>query len=384
MNKVFLIGLAVVLCAAGSSYAGSVISTVPGTTVDPSVVNVRLAQTVGDSVTFKVCVTVPTGVTDLDLVLMQDLSGSFIDDLRILQGTGGVAEQLTDDLPDEVSGTIRWGVTSFIDKPISPFGSSTYLGGDYVYNTDLALTSSASAFLAEMDSLSTKSGGDYEEAQIEALMQVGLRVTEVGWSAGAKKVVVLTTDADYHLAGDFASAGANDGDAVLDGTPAGTGEDYPDLDQVRDALVAANVAPIFAVTASLVSTYEALVASLGFGTVVQLDSDSANLVDAIVEGLGDLSTDVTLLQTGDDYSYVDTIDPTEYLSVTPGGTVCFDVTLSYKAGGLADSFYLNSPGFGKTLVNVTFVPLPAAAWMGLALLGAVGAIRRVRTRRKSS
>lgn len=181
---------------------------------------------------------------------------------------------------------VWFGVTSFVDKPTSPFGSSS----DHEYQTELKLTGKSKAFQDAVDALAIKSGNDFEELQLTGLMQTALRSKEVGWRDGSLKVVVLTTDAAFHEAGDFSSAGPNDGDAVLDGPGNnGTGEDYPRIAQVANALKAQGVIPIFAVTASQVATYEQLVKDLGFGIVVELSSDSSDIVAAFREGLKSVS-----------------------------------------------------------------------------------------------
>ena len=209
----------------------------------------------------------------LDFVLLEDLSGSFGDDVASVRA-------LTQPLIDAVrsiDGAARFGVSSFVDKPIGPFGGS----GDYVYRTDLKLTSDTAQFKTTVQGLSVKFGNDEPEAQLEGLLQTALRTSEVGWQSGAQKFVLLATDASFHEAGDFASRPANDGDTVLDGSPAGTGEDYPTILQLASALAAKGIMPIFAVPASLRSLYEGLVDDLGRGVVVNLSSDSADIADSV-------------------------------------------------------------------------------------------------------
>ena len=67
-------------------------------------------------------------------------------------------------------------------------------------------------------------------------------------------------------------------------------EDYPSIMQLRTALLAANIVPIFAVTADVRPFYESLVATFGFGSVVTLTSNSSNLVTAIIDGLETTTT----------------------------------------------------------------------------------------------
>lgn len=233
----------------------------------------------------------------LEMVLLEDLSGSFGDDIATVSA-------LADDLIAAISGlatTVRLGLASFIDKPTSPFGAST----DHEYRTQQALTNDFSIWKAAVDALTIGNGNDTPEAQMSGLMQVALRSAEVGWSGEALKVVVLTTDAPPHLAGDFTTPGPNDGDGVTDGPgDDGTGEDYPSIAQVKDALIKGGIVPVFAVTTDQISAYEAIVSELGFGVVVSLSSDSSDIIDAIESGIGSATNTIIENVRGTDFKDV--------------------------------------------------------------------------------
>src|SRR4051794_5794234 len=155
----------------------------------------------------------PASTGPIDVFLLQDLSGSYGDDIATLRGL----------VPDLVSSLqsggrdVAFGVGAFIDKPVSPFGVT----GDYVYQTSLALTTDGSAFQTAVNGLTIGNGFDAPEAQIEALLQVAQRAatSEVGFRTGSLRTVVIATDAPYHHAGDGATAGIttpNNGDGVVD------------------------------------------------------------------------------------------------------------------------------------------------------------------------
>jgi Ca2+-binding RTX toxin-like protein len=236
----------------------------------------------------------------LDLVFAQDLTGSFGDDLT------NVSAFLPDifDAVHAVESNARFGVTSFKDKPWD--GSS-----DYSYETDVSLTTHTHAIQAAYAGFSASGGEDFPEDPLEALQQMGLREGQVGWASGSLHLVVLFTDATFHFAGDGTAAAngvdtPNNGDTVLDGTPPGTGEDYPDIGQVRDALLAEDIVPVFAVTSDVFSTYQDLVTQLGFGTVVELASDSSNVVDAVNSAL-DFVSNPTVIENIQGTEFADTI-----------------------------------------------------------------------------
>ena len=226
----------------------------------------------------------------LDIQFLQDLTGSFSDDIDNVRQ---LVPQIVTALQTVQSGA-RFGVSTFRDKPMDPFGGiADSLGDpDWVYATDQYLGTSASALSTAYAGFLADGGNDEPEAQLEALLQLGLRAnSEVGFKANAARFVVLFTDATFHTADDGLAAGLttpNNGDTVLDGN--GIGENYPLISQVRAVLEAANIIPIFAVTSDVEATYQPLVTALGRGTVVTLSADSANIVGAITSGLQSATT----------------------------------------------------------------------------------------------
>jgi len=222
-----------------------------------------------------------TSYTPLDVEFLQDLTGSFGDDLANVRT---LIPQIVDAL-QAVQSNIGFGMASFRDKPVSPFGES----GDYVYNLNLGITNSEAALAAAYNAATAGGGNDTPEAQLEALMHLALTPGEVGFRVGTARFVVLFSDAIFHLAGDGSAGGigtANDGDAVLEN------EDYPAIAQLKAALEAGNIIPIFAVTSDVTASYEDLVAQLGRGTTVTLSSDSSNIVAAITAGITTVTTTV--------------------------------------------------------------------------------------------
>ncbi|MGF1575733.1 MAG: hypothetical protein ACFCU9_07290, partial [Cyanophyceae cyanobacterium] len=298
----------------------------------------------GDPITLTVFVTTPEDAAsvDSDIVLLQDLSGSFSDDISVLQSIA----------PDVVSAFPQacFGVSSFVDKPIEPFGDPD--SGDYVYRTDLPVACDANGFISTINGLETYFGGDFPEAQLEALMQLGLR-PEVGFRTGSRHIALLTTDAPFHQAGAFPETSSNNGDAILDGDPPGTGEDYPSVAQARAAITNANVLPIFLVTAGNESTYEGLASQLGVGAVVQLTSNSSNLIEALRVGLEQVNRDLTIVVLEDQFGYVQSVTPNRFEQVDPGATVSFEVTLQAGAGATDnDRVVIRIVGTGDLIIDV--------------------------------
>ncbi len=238
----------------------------------------------------------------LDAYFLQDLSGSFDDDIgTVMNIVPQVVGAINRFQPDSLV-----GLGSFIDKPVSPFGTRN--SGDYVFKQHLALTNDQNAFKNALDALVIGDGNDIPEAQLESLMQVALHSDDIGFRGDAVKVVVLMTDAPFHKAGDGSRARiskANNGDGVLDGSPAGTGEDYPAVAQAAAALKQAGILPIFAVTRDAMSDYQTLVNDLGVGSVVELSSNSSNLVSVIQSGIRALT--VATVENAVGSAYADTL-----------------------------------------------------------------------------
>lgn len=224
-----------------------------------------------------------TTAAPLDVQFLQDLSGSFGDDIANVRG---LVPQIVAAL-QTVQADSRFGVTSFIDKPLSPFGAA----GEWVYDLELGLTASPAALSSTYNTLAIRNGADEPESQIEGLMQVALHTVETGFRPDSARFVVLFTDAPYHKAGDGAAGGIttpNNGDNQTPGN--GALEDYPLIPQVKAALEAANIIPIFAIANSYESIYQGLVTELGRGTVVSLTSNSSNIVSAITAGMTAVTT----------------------------------------------------------------------------------------------
>lgn len=231
----------------------------------------------------------PDTTNPTDFVLLQDLSGSFTDDLPVLQS---LAEPLVNTLRRRNADT-QFAVASFIDKPQDPFGAPE----DFVYKTDLALTAQLDSVISSLDSLTTQNGGDLPEAQLEALLQVALRSEELGFREDSDRYVLLSTDAEFHVEGDGALGNPpitnpNNGDNVID-----PDEDYPGIDQLKTALEDSNIIPIFAVTPDVRAFYEDLVEELDRGAVVTLVEDSSNYTDAVRLGFGIILGEVTIVGT---------------------------------------------------------------------------------------
>jgi hypothetical protein len=258
--------------------------------------------------------------SQIDVFLLQDVTESFADERSIFQA---LAKDLIDDLKTTNLDT-KFGLGSFADRPEHPYGlnrgykyeiervyggyeylyytiddqgrygfeytnpygedkiiygegySYVYVpdlyadyrkipideGNTYVYRTNQSLTDNDNLILSAMNSLPTKTQADEPEAQLDALVRAA---SSAGFRDDTTRFVVLSTDAPYH-----------------EGNPHST------VSQVKTALESNNVIPIFAVTSDIASTYQSLVAQLGVGAVVPLNTDSSGIIDLITQDKGEL------------------------------------------------------------------------------------------------
>ncbi|HCV31973.1 MAG TPA: hypothetical protein DGO89_18500, partial [Microcoleaceae bacterium UBA9251] len=357
---------------------GEVLSSTPGTILSADTIDVFLPP--GGEITLEITVTVPgdgsepirsvrtieengdrsasatTNQLPLDVFLLQDLSGSFDNDLPILKR---LVPNFLDELR-KIQPDTKFGVGSFIDKPVRPFGDPN---NAYVYQLEQPLTNDKEVVRSTVNNLTTSTGGDPSEGQLEALLQVARRTIQtnpIGFRDNARRVVVVSTDDTYHKAGDGMDAKPspitkpNNGDSVVD-----PDEDYPSIAQAKQALSDANIFPVFTIAKNNVGSnnrpfYQDLVDNkLGFGKVVELESDSSNLIQAITDGLVQANTQIPLDKSSDDFGYVKDISPKKYENAKPGDKLKFSIRLQNDGKGSDDTLLLRIPGlFGGEEIKI--------------------------------
>lgn len=294
--------------------------------------------------------------TPLDFTFLWDLSSSFSGDLATVR-----QNRTTNDIiaaVNDVSSDAQFGISSFVDRPDA--GGSP---GDYVYQTNLALTPDETAFSNALDTLTTFNGNDGPEDPLDGLVQLANRPSEVGFRENSSRVALVLTDNAFHQAGDT-SFTPNDGDGVVEV------EDYASVAQTAAELVSAGITPIFAVTSDFIPTYEQLVADMGIGAVVPLESDSSNLV-ALLEDILPQVAGGTLIEnaiggpgndtfignivansftggSGNDTYYVASSD--EIVEATSGGTDTAIISTDYTLPANVENLTIDS-SIGRTAIG---------------------------------
>ncbi|XP_064140241.1 integrin beta-7 isoform X4 [Loxodonta africana] len=244
----------------------------------------------------------------VDLYYLMDLSYSMKDDLEQVR-------QLGHDLLlrlQEVTHSVRIGFGSFVDKTVLPFVSTvpsklrhpcpTRLEPcqpPFSFHHVLSLTTEAKVFEREVGLQNVSGNLDSPEGGFDAILQAAVCQEQIGWR-NVSRLLVFTSDDTFHTAGDGKLGGIfrpSDGRCHLDsnGLYSRSPEfDYPSVGQVAQALSAANIQPIFAVTSATLPVYQELSKLIPKSTVGELSENSSNVLQLIMDAYNSLSSTVTL------------------------------------------------------------------------------------------
>ncbi|KAI4586855.1 hypothetical protein MJG53_004642 [Ovis ammon polii x Ovis aries] len=233
----------------------------------------------------------------VDLYYLMDLSYSMKDDLeRVRQLGHALLVRL-----QEVTDSVRIGFGSFVDKTVLPFVSTVpsklrhpcpsrleSCQSPFSFHHVLSLTGDAKAFEREVGRQNVSGNLDSPEGGFDAILQAALCQKQIGWR-NVSRLLVFTSDDTFHTAGDGKLGGIfmpSDGHCHLDsnGLYSRSPEfDYPSVGQVAQALSAANIQPIFAVTSATLPVYRELSKLIPKSAVGELSEDSSNVVQLIMD-----------------------------------------------------------------------------------------------------
>ncbi|XP_047349919.1 integrin beta-PS-like isoform X2 [Vespa velutina] len=119
----------------------------------------------------------------------------------------------------KLTSNFRLGFGSFIDKVVLPMSNThpTWLKNPcypkskcapaYGFKHQLSLTDNVTLFKDKVKEIPVSANIDFPEGSLDALMQAIVCTNEIGWREKARHLLVLSTDASYHIAGDGKLAG---------------------------------------------------------------------------------------------------------------------------------------------------------------------------------
>lgn len=156
-------------------------------------------------------VRVPANVP-LDLYILQDGTASFGTQVNgqpsSLENFQSVLPNLLSAIQTNVTSDLTVGFGLFADKPVEPFGYWSGATFDYLWRNLAPLTTNYASVVSAVNALRNidlSGGSDIPEGQLEALLALGVRFSEVGWrqptaSFSSNHVVLVVTDAPPHKA----------------------------------------------------------------------------------------------------------------------------------------------------------------------------------------
>ncbi|XP_069966730.1 integrin beta-PS isoform X2 [Bactrocera oleae] len=255
----------------------------------------------------------------VDLYYLMDLSESMKDDRDTLSALGDTLAETMRNLTSD----FRLGFGSFTDKVIMPFTDNISNQNSYLstnrkksmcqnndclsYRNIMPLSTDTFQFSSKVKNSKITGNYDSPEGGLEAMMQAIVCRKEIGWREKARRLLVFSTDANFHTAGDGKLAGLiqpNDGKCHLDKEGNYTHAeqlDYPSIGQVIHTVKENSINVIFAVTDKVLNTYKNLSEHIEGSSYANLAGKSSNVVKLIGEQYQQISSSIEMRDnaTGD-------------------------------------------------------------------------------------
>ncbi|XP_034672073.1 integrin beta-PS isoform X2 [Drosophila subobscura] len=294
----------------GSQYSGWSASSGEIVQIKPQSVNLKLR--INQVHNLKVSYTQAEGYP-VDLYYLMDLSKSMEDDKEKLSALG---DKLSETMKS-ITSNFRLGFGSFVDKVLMPYVSTIpksdleepcpKCAAPYGYRNIMGLSTDTYRFSNEVKDAAVSGNLDAPEGGFDAIMQAIACRQQVGWREQARRLLVFSTDAGFHYAGDGKLGGViapNDGECHLDLQGMYTHsviQDYPSISQINQKVKENAINIIFAVTNSQYTVYEKLAAHVQGSSAAILSNDSSNVVDLVQKEYNKISSSVEMKDnaTGD-------------------------------------------------------------------------------------
>uniref|UniRef100_A0A8C5PXI5 Integrin beta n=1 Tax=Leptobrachium leishanense TaxID=445787 RepID=A0A8C5PXI5_9ANUR len=277
----------------------------PNIQVIPSEVNIHLRPGASTSFLLRVHTLEKYPV---DLYYLVDISVSMLERIEKLNSVGfDLSQKMAN-----ISNDIRFGFGSFVDKPMSPFISihpqkiknqcidyHVQCMPPHGYINVLPLTDNITEFKRLVGKQKISGNIDTPEGAFDAMLQAAVCNKDIGWRKEAKRLLIVMTDENSHLALDSKLAGIvlpNDGKCHLKDNVyiRSTDMEHPSLGLLGEKLIENQVYGIFAVQASQYHWYKELTPLLPGTIAEQLEPTASNLKDLVVNAYQRLLSEVKL------------------------------------------------------------------------------------------
>ncbi|KAK3108829.1 hypothetical protein FSP39_016685 [Pinctada imbricata] len=246
----------------------------------------------------------------VDLYYLMDLSNSMADDKKKLADLGVL---IATDM-NKITKNFKLGFGSFVDKVVMPYVSTApskiarpcdNCEPAYGFKNQLKLDADANKFRDQVNKAQVSGNLDAPEGGFDAIMQAVSCDGEIGWRNQSRRMLLFSTDAGFHYAGDGKLGGIikpNDGQCHMSNNlyTESSNQDYPSISQVAARVKEKNVNVIFAVTKDQVQIYKQLEPFIAGSETGELASDSSNIVQLVRENYLKITSKVELVVENSD------------------------------------------------------------------------------------
>ncbi|XP_035436048.2 integrin beta-PS [Spodoptera frugiperda] len=246
----------------------------------------------------------------VDLYYLMDLSRSMKNDKEKLSTLGSLLSATMRNM----TSMFRIGFGSFVDKLVMPYVSTVPknlispcdgCAAPYGYQNQMSLSTDTDFFEKAVANADVSGNLDAPEGGFDAIMQAVVCKQQIGWRDQARRLLVFSTDAGFHYAGDGKLGGIvqpNDGECHMkDNTYThSTLQDYPSISQINHKVKKHAINVIFAVTAEQISVYEQLSKHIEGSSTGVLSNDSDNIVDLVREQYNKITSTVEMKDSSSD------------------------------------------------------------------------------------
>ncbi|XP_045622174.2 integrin beta-PS isoform X1 [Procambarus clarkii] len=245
----------------------------------------------------------------VDLYYLMDGSKSMSDDKKTVTELGKVLV----DRMKEITSNFKVGFGIFVDKTILPYistlpfkasSSCEECEAPYSYKNILKLTDDSDAFVHAVKTSKLATNLDYPEGSLDALMQAMVCEEQVNWRHQSIRLILVSTDAGFHIAGDGKLGGIttpNDKSCHLDHRGVYTHDailDYPSVGEIREMVEKSGVHLVFAITGDQEPLYNHLKDLIPRTSYNILAADSSNIIDILSSKVKDVISRVSLSVEG--------------------------------------------------------------------------------------